>query len=292
MLINKGVRIMKKILLILCLSASFQSVHGLAAVGMVAAGAGIEVAKEVGTSYCIPFLRWCTGSIHDVLTQEDQKELMRKKETSEHGPTYVNCNINIIQNPEVHDIEHSFPASHHRKDLTFHDELTMLERKRVEIFSIPLTSTINTLAFEDDDYTLEIKGAIKKSNSKEFDFLFAHNAISHFEKDEREYFHGVIHTLNYAAKVGNNPEEGLFVTRSGRKVYKFGATYFLPLTHDEEEDLHVIHKVCKKNQFVNELEEHAEHLAQMDLHDLIYGDEHRSGSPVGVDDIQIWDTRK
>lgn len=133
---------------------------------------------------------------------------------------------------------------------------------------------------------------LKKSNSREFDFLFAHNAISHLEKEEREYFHGVIHTLNYAAKVRNNPEEGLFVTRSGRKVYKFGSTYFLPLTHDEEQDLHVIHKVCKRNKFVDELEEHAEHLAQMDLDDLIYGDEHRSSSPVGVDEIQVWDTRK
>ena len=54
----------------------------------------------------------------------------------------------------------------------------------------------------------------------------------------------------------------------------------------------MIHKVCKTNRFVDEIEEHAEHLAQMDLHDLIYGDEHRSNSPVGVDDIQIWDTRK
>ncbi len=285
---------MKKALFILCLSVSFQSLHGLAIAGVVAAGAGIEVAKEVGKSCCLPFLRWCTGSIHDVLTPDDQKDLLKRKNQEKvGGPTFINCNVNIIQNQDVIDVERSFPASHHKKDFTFHDELTMLDRKRVEIFSVPLTSEISTLVFEDDDYTLEIKGAIKRSNSKEFDFLFAHNAISHFQEDERDYFHGVIHTLNYAAKVRNDPEEGLFVTRSGRKVYKFDKKYFVPLTHDEEKDLHVIHKVCKTNKFVDEVEEHAEHLAQMDLHELIYGDDHhRSSSPAGVDDIQFWDTSR
>jgi hypothetical protein len=265
---------MKKILFILFFAIPIQNLHALATIGAIGAGAAINIAQSVSVSCCIPALLWCTGSIYDALSSPeniekhaDLQSVISSAKSLDHAfnLNIKNCNINIIQTANFEKRKETrtiLPVADQR--FGFQDELISLARKDLKIIELAFGEKIRTLIFHDADDTLCVKELVRSPSKKEFDFLMGNGKLSTQQRKERHHLHNIVTTLNKWAKKTDDPDEGLFVSHSGRKFYKFGPAYFVPMDKDEVSDLHSVGKKCSFNTQTKALESNADEPSQID----------------------------
>ena len=111
---------------------------------------------------------------------------------------------------------------------SFSDEQKALDG--LEIIDL-VFGRIHTLVFKDEDSRLQIERHLPAKNDRIFDDLFPDRRLSKIDQNERDDLRKLTGILN--KKVKKLGGEGLYSSRSGRKFYKFGETYFLPLRADE-----------------------------------------------------------
>lgn len=124
-----------------------------------------------------------------------------------------------------------------QKDLFFQEQKVL---ENMDIIDLNLGENFHALVFKSDRKDiLSVEKAPKIINEHVFDDLFPTTGLSESQTKEKRSMQKLAYLLNSVFK--NQPSRysflnyphGLYISTSGRKFYKFGKTYILPLRSDE-----------------------------------------------------------
>lgn len=250
---EQGTDAMKHLTLILFLGINFS-----ANAAGIAVSAGVSIGKATCSACCLPFIKWCAGSIHDALQTDEEREKQEKINSIIENPPLqeglakwhlTNCQVTFVGESVAPERKH-IPDSKREDMLVLQDppphkidfqhELQVLikktlDNKEFKILSLELGSLVHALVFRhDESYPIfTINGAVRTPDSKIFDSLFGDRTLSKAEKKERDLLRKCINSLNTVLKKTEEYADGLYLTVSGRKFYRIGTTHIVPILHDE-----------------------------------------------------------
>ena len=220
---------------------------------------------------CVPAIKWCSGAIHDSLETQEEKEnrewlkSLTAKNLEDLKIDLESCKINIFENIDQQPslLVDLFTGGRGG----FKRELGYLIHGNIALRDFQLGPTIHALAFHDESNILPIWGWVKNPSHQDFDFLFGDKKLSQDQEEEKIALEKIVSKLNKILSRSEEADEGLFLSPSGRKFYKFGPTYLLPLSTDEMiTDMKVIHETLDF-QGATQIIEHSD-LSQADLSQL------------------------
>lgn len=201
---------------------------------------------------CLPACKWCSGSIHDVLETPQERETrewlhgLTSSDPQDRKMTLENCQINIFENEgEASSSKSSLLARLlEGEDPSFKGELQRLNQnlkgKGIPLYDLAFGQTVHALVFHDENHIFPIGGWIREPSHHAFDFLFKGGKLSFDEEVEKLSLEKIVSRMNQILSKSEEPEEGLFLSPSGRRFYKFGPTYIFPLSIGEmDTSLHI-----------------------------------------------------